>query len=441
MKLDVYVQDRLVGVLEQVEISKFVFTYLPDTKPDDCVSLLMPVRTESWVSWGGLHPVFQVSLPEGALRSVLQSKYAKYFERFGDMELLSTVGSHLVGRLRVTAHGKGLSEEPADDGIVDLLSVDSDGLLAHFLESRAQYSGVSGAFPKVLAKSPVGGDIEGSDRASLVFDRWIVKTNSDKTPDLVLNEYFGMVLAQNVGLDVPQFYLSDDAQRLLIKRFDIDSEGARLGFEDMCALIGYPSSQKFTGSVERIVKTINEICRPQNAAQSRDRFYHQYVTCMAMRNGDAHLKNFGLLYSNQNDARLSPVYDMVTMSAYAPRCNETNDAVDMPALTFGGVRRWLNEKMLAALAKRCMISAARQKQIKQQITEGFLKTADYVANYVSQERPESAPIGKRLLELWSCGLRVHDEDAAKEVRALSETIHIDEDAGTEVYIRPERVRY
>lgn len=37
-------------------------------------------------------------------------------------------------------------------------------------------------------------------------------------------------------------------------------------------------------------------------------------------NGDAYLKNFGLLYSNptQRDARLAPAYDIVNTTAYIP---------------------------------------------------------------------------------------------------------------------------
>ena len=35
-----------------------------------------------------------------------------------------------------------------------------------------------------------------------------------------------------------------------------------------------------------------------------------------VRNGDGHLKNFGVLYRNARDVRLSPLYDVVTTSIY-----------------------------------------------------------------------------------------------------------------------------
>lgn len=76
MTLDVYVQGQRVGVLDQTGITSFVFTYLPDTAKELAVSLLMPPRTESWTS-PFLFPVFQVSLPEGALRQTLERFFAK----------------------------------------------------------------------------------------------------------------------------------------------------------------------------------------------------------------------------------------------------------------------------------------------------------------------------------------------------------------------------
>jgi serine/threonine-protein kinase HipA len=35
-----------------------------------------------------------------------------------------------------------------------------------------------------------------------------------------------------------------------------------------------------------------------------------------VRNGDGHLKNFGVLYRSEKDIRLSPLYDVVTTSIY-----------------------------------------------------------------------------------------------------------------------------
>jgi len=55
----------------------------------------------------------------------------------------------------------------------------------------------------------------------------------------------------------------------------------------------------------------------------------------ALRNGDAHLENFGIVYDDilgLGEARLVPVYDLVTMSGYI--------AKDRLALTLDGSTGW-----------------------------------------------------------------------------------------------------
>jgi len=235
MKLDVYINQALVGTLEQVEVNRYVFSYQGGVASSQMVSLLMPVRTESWIH-AALHPVFQVSLPEGALRQLLAKKFAKHFDYFGDMELLSVVGAHLVGRIRLVPHGSTPSVQSPCEDLQALLKGSSKEIVARFLEEHAATSGVSGGFPKFLAKSPIAGTPE-QRKNTLVFDHWIIKFNDDDHPHLILNEFFGLGVAKNMGLPVPDFQLSADANRLAIRRFDVLAPGINLAFEDMCAML------------------------------------------------------------------------------------------------------------------------------------------------------------------------------------------------------------
>jgi serine/threonine-protein kinase HipA len=52
------------------------------------------------------------------------------------------------------------------------------------------------------------------------------------------------------------------------------------------------------------------------SAHDLSRFFEQVALSVMVRNGDGHLKNFGVLYSNAKDVRLSPVYDVVTTTIY-----------------------------------------------------------------------------------------------------------------------------
>ena len=100
---------------------------------------------------------------------------------------------------------------------------------------------------KFLAKSPVSHQ---DGRPTLALDNWIIKLNDEDHPQIVLIEYFGMMVARAAGLPVQEVHLSEDRKHLLVKRCDLTAEGKRLGFEDMCALLGLPAREKFTGSVE-----------------------------------------------------------------------------------------------------------------------------------------------------------------------------------------------
>ncbi len=71
--------------------------------------------------------------------------------------------------------------------------------------------------------------------------------------------------------------------------------------------------------------------------------FRLFVLNCAVRNGDAHLKNFGVVYDDtRSDARLAPVYDIVTTSAYLPK--------DQMALTLNGTPAWPDARRLTHLA-------------------------------------------------------------------------------------------
>lgn len=67
---------------------------------------------------------------------------------------------------------------------------------------------------------------------------------------------------------------------------------------------------------------------------------------VAVRNGDAHLKNFGLLYTDpaSNDVQLSPLYDIVNTTSYLPK--------DVMALKLAKTKSWPYRDSLIGFAKR-----------------------------------------------------------------------------------------
>lgn len=148
-----------------------------------------------------------------------------------------------------------------------------------------------------------------------------------------------------------------------MRRFDRTATGARLGFEDMLVLSDQTYDEyghyKYGGSYEMIATLIEAYCDP-NAAQSTQHFFAYVVASCMMRNGDAHMKNFGLLYESPNDpasVRLSPLYDVVTASAYEIERPNTGRATqdNALALKLNKFRAYPDRKALMAFGYRCNV--------------------------------------------------------------------------------------
>ena len=118
------------------------------------VSLLMPVNRMPYLAEraGVLHPVFDMSLPEGALREALHSMFAKALPVFDDLSLLEIVGRSSIGRLRFGVSPEELDQVPPQNLRELLASRGTEELFAGLLQGYARYSGVAGVQPKLLIR-------------------------------------------------------------------------------------------------------------------------------------------------------------------------------------------------------------------------------------------------------------------------------------------------
>jgi serine/threonine-protein kinase HipA len=415
VKLDVYVEDRPVGVLEQVAIDKFVFTYLRDTDPTDAISLLMPVRTESYTS-KTLHPFFQISLPEGVILGALNRRLARQKGgKVSEMDLLEAIGHNTVGRVRVIPSVADLPGESEDHDVDFLLKQPPQFLAQWFLEERLLKSGVSGAFPKGFAADSTPPDRRGTLRS----DTWIIKFDDAKYPCISFNEYWSMEVASRAGFNAARTVLSKDMRSLAIERFDRQANKPFLGFEDFCALTGRSAADKYAGSVERIVKDIKVQVRPEHVAADLAAFFAAYLCCTTLRNDDAHTKNFGLLYPDPDSVRLAPIYDMVTSSMYAPPDNKGDSSASM-ALTFAGTRKWLTSDLIVKLGDLCGLTKRQRNTIEDALSESMLSVARDMCEAAS-DHPEFRAAAQRMTQLWSHGARVFDIECADGLLEVCET--------------------
>src|ERR1700730_6770345 len=115
------------GLLDTLQERGSAFVYLPDTVPERAVSVSMPVRLSSWDVPFGLAPIFEMNLPEGALRERLRLAFAKATGTFDDVDLLAIVGRSQVGRIRYTGEQEQLNEDVPFQSVDEILASRRDG--------------------------------------------------------------------------------------------------------------------------------------------------------------------------------------------------------------------------------------------------------------------------------------------------------------------------
>lgn len=328
-QLQVHIGTDPAGTL--MRESQYTFAYARDDAAQPAVSLLMPPTTLLYTQ-GDLFPAMDMNLPEGFLFQRILERHPK--QTLTKMHLLALMGNNGIGRVGFSVNrgvGEGMGDRVADEKPPAPPAVSRETLLqstagprlfAQLVDAYLSISaGVSGVQPKVLLPS----------RAMFPVPDLIVKLAGADYPGLSANEYLCLDTARRAGIPVPAFDLSADGTILVIDRFDIDAQGRRIAFEDVAALMGRQvhdrlSNRKYEGSYERMAEAIRIFsARP---ADDLTRFYEQLALSVMVRNGGAHLKNFGMLYTRPGDARLAPMFDVVTTTIYTYQRPGGAEAID-----------------------------------------------------------------------------------------------------------------
>ena len=256
------------------------------------------------------------------------------------------MGPYQIGRLAYTLVGQSITERMRELPDLDsLLNSDDVNLFAQLLNRFATRSGVAGVQPKVLLEIAKG---------SLPLQSYIVKSWGNEYPELGCNEYVCLTFARYAGLQLPEYYLSDNGKLLISKRFDLDKNGASLGFEDFCVLQGKGTKEKYDASLESCTNTIRQYVSPIFQPQALYDFFKLTLVNILVRNGDAHLKNSGVIYKDlehyslgklpESERKLAPVFDVVSTVPYIKD--------DTMALSLTGSKRWPKWKVLKKFAQQ-----------------------------------------------------------------------------------------
>jgi len=324
--------------------------------------------------------------------------------------LLTIVGRSQVGRIRYTGEAEALDEDVPFQSVDEILESRRGGdLFRYLVEKFASFSGISGVQPKVLVRDESSSaTLIGHPRMSPSYRgaTHIVKFwEQNEFPQLAANEYFCLKVAERCGLNVPPYRLADDGLALVVDRFDLRPDGTYRGFEDLCVLNAKRTDQKYFGSYESsVMKRFSQFSQSRELVEDLERLFTLIAVNCAVRNGDAHLKNFGVVYEDVlGEARLAPVYDLVTTTVYSSK--------DTMALTLNGTTNWASRMSLVRLGEtRMMGTPARVREILERIADAMSTTANDITSYM-KERRDFVEVGTRMLQEWNEGRRLSLERA------------------------------
>jgi len=389
-RLEVFVAGYPVATLASDDGFAHHLTYRPEASPEDFVSLVMPVRPETW-SWPTLHPFFQMNLPEGFLLATLKTQLGPHLGG-RPLDLLAVVGRNSIGRVQVAAAGAH-EESGATIDLERLLhGVDSPRVFMELLSTYAA-SGVSGVVPKFLSPE----DQALFRKGTLKTQRHIIKGSSEKLPFLALNEHLGMQVAARSGAAAARTQVSDDGQVLVVERFDVNEAGLRLGFEDCCSLLGLAPEDKYNSTWERVARLVTDFVPDKGLAASREQLALTLLLTYALGNADCHTKNLAVLYSHENDVRLAPVYDMLTIIAY------DSYAQNPPGMFVGGRKIWRPGKALTVYLQHLGFEPPHQRQLFERVLEAVSETFPELLHHI-HHTPGFSPVGTRMVSEWTKGL-------------------------------------
>jgi serine/threonine-protein kinase HipA len=353
----------------------------------------MPVRPDQYDAMAGLLPIFEMNLPEGALKDRLRNQFAKAIPEFDDLDLLSIVGSSQIGRLRYSQQEKLRVDVPAQNLDEILTYRGTADLFSHLLDRFAMYSGISGIQPKVMVR-----DEKAPEKLSHRGATHIVKAFDPREyPELAANEFICTCGAAAAGIATPRVQLSENRKLLVAERFDLTSDGSYLGIEDFCVLDARRAHGRYDGSYENIARRISDFVSANTLAEAREQYALVVAFSCAIENGDAHLKNFAVTYETPERAvRLAPAYDIVSTTPYIPR--------DTLALTLNNSKSFPERDQLTKFIR--FVTSRSQRAVVElldRVAYGVSVSIAQAEEYGTRH-PDARSFADRLIEILTRGL-------------------------------------
>lgn len=267
---------------------------------------------------GGLPSWFSDLLPQGRLRRYLDAKHG--LGEHDHFECLLTLGHDLPGAVQVLpSDDSQIPRRSRPDRVRPARPPVNSSLIPAFSLAGYQWKLSLRENERGLVV-PVGGET----------GEWIAKLEDPQYPGLPAVEAATLAWAELAGLRCAESRLADvaevsglpegvptgDGTMLLSRRFDrtpSDPDRPRTHFEEFSQVLG--RGNQLAGTAEELAVFVRALCPPEDL----EALVSRLVFCVLAGNGDAHLKNWALIYPDGRNARLSPAYDLVSTVLYLPR--------------------------------------------------------------------------------------------------------------------------
>lgn len=336
---------RLVGYLAGFNNGQNVLSFAEEFKADanrPTFSLIThpdfphsdKLMAEPWATNERLHPALSNLLPEGALRELIAQELKA--DTDNEFQFLSYLGEDLPGALVA----EPVEPDKVPDNVLGAYGK-VEAVKIREISQQNKFS-LAGEQMKYSMKEKDGcyNRCKGNEPGD-----WIIKTPSTHHKDLPANEFTAMSLASLVGVDIPEIKLvemdkldnlppidlPDEKLAFAIKRFDRDND-VRIHMEDFAQVLAKHPHEKYnSANYEQIGRILYQFSGDSLA--DAQQFARRLLVNILLANGNAHLKNWSLLYSDRITPRLSPAYDVVTTSVYI-------EGERHYALNLGKTRAW-----------------------------------------------------------------------------------------------------
>jgi serine/threonine-protein kinase HipA len=324
-KLNVYLNNRSVGLLVQDDRGEMIYQYDtswladPEAIP---LSQSLPLREEPF---GRLEcrGFFSGILPEGENREVIARNLG--ITAKNDVKMLEQIGGECAGAITFIPPGAVLAAPGnsyrflTEPELAEILrQLPRRPLLAGEEHIRFSLAGAQDKLAVYVNDNQIALPLDGSPSTH------ILKPRIGGLDGIVVNEFLCIRLAKAIGLMTASVTMqsAEEIDYLLVERYDRirteDQSLQRLHQEDFCQALGIISEYKYQNEGGPSLLQCFRLLREASALPVIDlgRLLDAVVFNFLIGNYDAHGKNFSLLYTKAGKTSFAPLYDLICTAYY-----------------------------------------------------------------------------------------------------------------------------